>query len=181
MTDRTTRDTPEPNLPAPVTGIARGSEGTATNLDDTQVYDVSTFDVPAEPEPIDHAPLDDEPIVGKPVVAPPIVAAPVATAPAGSMVRAPRPVASRTGRGTELPLAIRAGLITAVIALAVLFGASLTRSPGIGQDIGQGGPGITTAPSAAPTDASHDDGDGEGGAKDHGNGCGNGKGNGNNC
>ena len=183
-------DTLSDDLPKPVTGVAGGSEGTGTALDDTQLYDVSTF-TPIEAgrsEPVAGSepvavpePVEDSEVVGRAQRR--TTAAASAPAPVRPARRASvrQPSTSRT-----IPLAIKAGLITAALALAVLVGASLAGSPsgvaGDGGLFGQG-PSVTVAPIVEPTaEATDGGGDGGGsGGNGRGNGCGNGRGNGNNC
>lgn len=163
----------------PVTGVAKGSEGTGTALDDTQEYDVTTFMAPA-------AVVDDDPVVDDPVAE---EAAP-ASAPHAVEAAAPMPVAPIRQRRVDrrrpagIPLAIKAGLLTAAIALAVVFGASLASHSAGDETIGGlplASPSATTAPTEGDEGDGGDEGGGEEGGKGNGNGCGNGKGNGNNC
>lgn len=161
-----TNDEQQPDpaaLPAPVTGVARGGQGTGTALDDTQVYDVAEFT---------PAPLTPEAPPPAPQPAP--VIAPVAQ-PAPRAVTRRRASSDRRPR-VGVPLAGVVGFAIAA-GLAILIGASLggITAPG-GAANGDATPGATATGAPAATEAT--DGDGGGGGDGDGKGCGNGKGKG---
>lgn len=157
---------------APVTGVARGGLGTATNLDDTQVYALDDLRDPLpaapqqEPEVEPEArPVADRSPEPRAQVAPARrpIAAPAAVAAAAS---------SRPQRSVGRPILGIAGVIAAV-ALAVVVGSSvLANRDGGGLGAGQSlpthdvGAGASVLPSEIPGDT------GRGSGKGNGNGNG---------
>jgi eukaryotic-like serine/threonine-protein kinase len=159
MTDRSTGD-------AAVTGVAKGSLGTGTALDETQewVIPAELRSAAAEPE----AAIEPEPEPA-PVAA---VAAPAVRS------RKPAPGTPPAARGRAL--APRTAGIAAVALLALLGGAAVVTSLA-NRDVPAAGAPAQVQPTTAPTDAPLAEPGGKGKDKDDGkgNGHGNGKGNGN--
>ena len=140
--------------PRPATGVAKGSLGTGTALDDTQVYQVSDLaPPPPAPDPVEA--LTPE------------------TAPVRSAVR-PAVRRRRAGFATGVP---GAGWIAGTALVAVVVTAIVSTGLGAGhpgENLGSGAPAAVVptlaAPSAAPTEAT-------GSGKGKGNGKGKGGGN----
>ena len=161
----------------PVTGVARGSLGTGTALDDTQVYQVADL-VPPAPA---AAP---KPARAQRVPTP--VPAPVADTPtnlpraepsrevARPVVRRRRPVAATRAPGFAW---IAGTALVAVVITAIVSSGLGAGHPGA--ELESGAPAAivptTEGPSAAPSRPS---GGGGGGGNGHGNGNGGGNGNG---
>lgn len=173
-------------LPAPVTGVARGGQGTGTALDDTQLYDVSDFTAasiaPAMPHPapepaFEHAAVEQIAAEQPSVEQPPPVVVPVSRA-------APRATTARRASSDRKPRvgAPVAGLVGFAIAagLAILVGASLggMTIPG-GAANGEATPRATGSTAPAATQANEGSGGTDGGGTDGGGGDGKWKGNGN--
>lgn len=191
-------------LPAPVTGVARGGQGTGTALDDTQLYDVSDFSpvpgaasagsaraaaqpvppgsaiapapaIAVQPAMRSSAPVEPRRDTPEPVVAASVVTAASSAPNARVASRAPTTSSRRVG----VPIAGLAGFALAA-GLAVLIGVFLG---GVPMPDGAATGGETVAPTeavpAATVVPAPDNGN-VGGAGGNGNGNGNGNnGNGN--
>lgn len=162
-------DSSDGELPRPVTGVARGGLGTATNLDDTQVYALDELRDPqaAQPEPelpFESTPEPEPPArVAQPARPTPAPAAPVATA-ADTM--------ARPGRSRGNPIVGVAAVVAAVALLVVVGSSWLTNRDG-GLSVGQTLP-TAGASSVLPSESPGDSGGGNGKGNGNGNGNGNG-------
>jgi hypothetical protein len=155
MTDRPTGD-------AAVTGVAKGSLGTGTALDETQEW-VIPADLQAGPKPAAAPEPTAEPV---PVAA---VAVPAVTS------RKSSPRTRPAGRGRVL--APRTAGIAAVALLALLGGAAIVTSLANRDVPAAGAPAqvqATTAPTVEPGGKDKDKDDGKGNGHGHGNGGGHG-------
>lgn len=151
----------------PVTGVARGSLGTATNLDDTQLYALEDLRTPAwdasgaaiqDPEPV------DEP-------------EPEAVSPVPDRPRVSAVAAARTGiRGRYL--AVGGAALLGLAALLTLRDGGLDLAGGGGLGAGDAAgavptPAVTPAATMTPEQAGGGGGGGKGnGNNGHGNGHG---------
>ena len=171
---------PDPELAAlvqPASGVARGSLGTGTALDDTQEYDVDELRVAARANP--PVPVLAPPVpVAAPPVAAPSVAAPSVAAPSVAPV-AVEPTRSRviTRSGVSTP---KLAAVAAAAILVLVVGAAAVGSLGSNDNgivVAPGGADVTAAPTDAPP-ADEGGNGGEGGGNGKGNGNGNGNGNG---
>jgi len=152
---------------APITGVATGNLGTATNLDDTQEFDLDDLvtEGPAEQVPDVPPVVDDEPVLPLPADDPP--STPVERSavrryrPRGAPARRPLSSGARFGWGVFAGAAIVAVLVGAIL------GSGLNANGGaatVEQSFG------TLATPVPPTETD--------GGKGHGNGKGNGGGGG---
>jgi hypothetical protein len=165
-----------PGAATEVTGVATGSLGTGTALDDTQVYEVP----PAYLPPPEEAPAAVAPAAVAPAALTPAAVAHRQDATADvapADVPAPRPgVLSGPRRGAQrFPIGLVAGAAVGfivVIAVLAMHGGS---NP-IGADPGglEGGAVSTLGPTHAPTDGGQAEGGGRGGGQGNGNGKGHG-------
>lgn len=151
----------EPTVP--VTGVARGGLGTATNLDDTQVYSLEELREPIA-DPIEYVP------------APPAEPEPAAVQverPQVTTTARPRRAVNKSARGRRPVGPIVVGALAALGLVAVL---TLRDAPptGAGNEAGTFAPLATTAPE--PT-AAPEGGGGKDNGKDNDKGNGRGKGN----
>jgi hypothetical protein len=152
--------------PRAFTGVARGGLGTATALDDTQVYDVAELNAPEL-----NAPGPDAP-------------APVGAHPVRRRASATR-IGAGTGSWTETwlrgsshrpvpgPVWLAGGAVAALLVIGVLgavLGNATVEGGGAGLEGGPNLPAAIATPSIAPSD--------EGGGKGNGNGRGGGNGHG---
>jgi len=164
---------------APVTGVATGSLGTGTALDDTQVFRISDL---VDDEPVEATPAVVEPAPAtsrarpprkraRPAPVPVVEAVPIAVAPVAAT-----PVMRSATPGRE-PDARLAGL-AAVAIIAVIAGAAILGSHGgatsDGGALGAGNGPVTFAP--APSEAASAAPAANPPARGRGNGNGNGKG-----
>jgi uncharacterized membrane protein YgcG len=162
----------------PVTGVARGSLGTGTALDDTQVYQVADLVPPAPAAAPKPAPAQRVP---RPVPAP-VAVTPTNLSRAEPSPEVARPVVRRrrTVAATRAPgFAWIAGTaLVAVVVTAIVSSGLGAGHPGAGLESGAPAAIVpaTEAPSAAPSEATG--GGGGGGGNGHGNGNGGGNGNG---
>src|SRR5215213_9419499 len=160
MTDEQPRaDRPRTSPRAPVTGVAKGNLGTATNLEDTQEYSVA--------ELLGNAPAPAQPAAA--VEAPPPPAAPIRIERPRQRATVGAAPAARSGLTRSAGLAVAAGALV-VGALVVLAAGNGT--PGTA---GQAEPTAGAAVTAAPATAQPDGGGGDAGGGGGGGG-GNGKG-----
>jgi hypothetical protein len=152
----------EPTVP--VTGVARGNLGTATNLDDTQLYSLEDLHEPiADPIEADAIPVQRA----------------RATTPARPRAAARTP--SLAGRRVG-PIVVGALVVLGVAAALTLRDAPPTGPGGLGGGVTGAGNDAETFPplaTAAPEPTAGTDG-GRGNGNGNGNGHGNGGGNGNN-
>jgi hypothetical protein len=163
----------------PVTGVAKGSLGTGTALDDTQVYQVADLAQPeAVPEPVaaPREPAPQPPPARRAAARAAKAAAPVATAPSPQRVQ-PVVRRRRAAIGRTMPGAAwiaGTALVAVVVTAIVSSGLGAAHS---GAELESGAPAAigeaSNPPTAAPTEAA-----GDGGGKGHGHGGGNGNGHG---
>ena len=166
----------------PATGVAQGSLGTGTALDDTQVFRIADFvedeaTMDSESAWDERPTWDDRPMPAGPASVDPITVEPIA-GPASRPVVGSGPSALGTtvgGSGTErrIPDARTAGL-GVVVVVALIAGAAILASAGNATtgngalDPGGGLPTFALSPTAAPagTPPAHGHGNGNG----HGHG-----------
>lgn len=196
-------DAPTPDL-TPVTGVARGNLGTATNLDDTQVYALDELRAAAAAAPADAT---DAPPAAVPIAAPdsgapefesaaepppvvPIRAQTLDPQPRPEPVRPRAAVIARRSMSPRGNPGRRTGLIAAAAVAAILGGAVLltVRDGSLGgpgsAGAGSGGAVVvpssvvpTEPPAATPPPKAGGGGGGGGNGRGGGNGHGNGHGN----
>ena len=163
----------EPTVP--VTGVARGGLGTATNLDDTQVYSLEELRQPVA-EPIEYEPAAP----AAPARAEPAPAAvPLERARVTTSARSRRADKSSSGTRRVGPIVVGALAALALAAVLTLQDAPTAGPGGLGGGVtGAGSDSETSAPLAttAPEPTAVPEG---GGGKDNGKGNGHGKGGGN--
>jgi hypothetical protein len=178
---------PDPELAAlvqPATGVATGSLGTGTAIDDTQVYDADELRIAASEAPIAEvappAELEDPVPIGPAQVAP-IAAPPSPQSSAADRVAVPRPARATHTTGTPRLAGIAAGALILLIIGAAAVTSLANNRGAFGQAPGQS----TEATSPATDVPAADDGGGAGGGGGGGggnggggNGGGNGRGNG---
>jgi hypothetical protein len=164
MTDRSTGD-------AAVTGVAKGSLGTGTALDETQEWVIPADLQGPEPAPAVAAAAAEPEAAPAPVADPVPVAAVVPAV--TTRPRSPGSLASGRGR----VLAPRTAGIAAVALLALIGGAAIVTSLA-NRDVPAVAAPAQVQPTTAPTDAQVAEPGGKGKDKDGGKGNGHGNGDG---
>jgi hypothetical protein len=169
--DQERPDSEEAPTVRPATGVATGNLGTASNLEDTQVYRIADL---VEEEPVDAVPPPEQISDAAPIDAATNPAAPVAPVQAVA-ARHPRRrrIAGPAMPFRRQPVARMAGLAAA--AAVLVLGAFVILSSGGGLAGGPGqaastdvGAAATVEPTAAPDGSEKGDGKGKGNGKGNG-------------